>query len=195
MGAYMDYPNNFAASVDGVIINFSWDEVVDYTTEVYQILECDTPDGEYTSIGYAVHVLTYEWDYQTPNVLHYYKIKVVSPEESELSPYISVTTILLPPTSFLASWNSNNHAALSWVAAADAYSYDISYAVVTGGPYSTVTTTESTSYEWTGASTDTTYYFIIRTYANPPSGYSEDSAETMLLAKPPTSNLLFGFNF
>ncbi|MGE4190082.1 MAG: pre-peptidase C-terminal domain-containing protein, partial [Thermoanaerobaculia bacterium] len=65
------------------------------------------------------------------------------------------------PTGVSASSSSQTAASVSWSASSGATSYTISRATSSGGPYSAVGTSASTSFSDSGLSCNTTYYYVV----------------------------------
>src|SRR6185503_5062111 len=67
-----------------------------------------------------------------------------------------------PPTpTGLSATPGNGQVSLSWNASSGASSYNIKRATVSGGPYTTVGTTTSTSFTNTGLTNGTTFFFVV----------------------------------
>jgi fibronectin type 3 domain-containing protein len=81
---------------------------------------------------------------------------------------VSVTPVAGPctppaaPTGLSASAVSSSQINLSWTASAGATSYTVLRATTSGGPYSSVGTSASTSFSNTGLAASTTYYYVVQ---------------------------------
>lgn len=93
------------------------------------------------------------------------------------------TTLLVnlaAPASLTATPNGAGQIALSWPASVAATSYHVKRSLVSGGPYTTVACTSSTSYTDSAVTSGTTYYYVVSAAytANPDAGgESADSSE------------------
>jgi fibronectin type 3 domain-containing protein len=101
----------------------------------------------------------------------------------------STGTAPIAPTALTATGASSSRIDLGWTASADATSYTVKRASVSGGPYTTIGTGVScTSFSDTSLSYSTTYYYVVS--AGNLSGVSDNSAEipgtTLPPAIPPT---------
>lgn len=65
------------------------------------------------------------------------------------------------PTGVTASSSAQTTSSVSWTAASGATSYSISRATVSGGPYSAVGSSASTSFADSGLTCNTTYYYVV----------------------------------
>ena len=65
------------------------------------------------------------------------------------------------PTGLTATASGQTQVNLSWTAVAGATSYTVYRATTSGGPYSSVGTTSSTSFSNTGLACNTTYYYVV----------------------------------
>ena len=88
---------------------------------------------------------------------------------------------LVAPASLTATATGNvGEVALAWPASVGATSYDVKRATVSGGPYTTVACTTTTTYTDTGLLNGTTYYYVVSAaYSAGPNagGESVDSSE------------------
>ncbi len=75
--------------------------------------------------------------------------------------YASACTPPAAPTGLIATAISSSQINLSWTASSGATSYTISRATVSGGPYSSVGTSATTSFSNTGLAASTTYYYVV----------------------------------
>jgi PKD repeat protein len=99
------------------------------------------------------------------------------------------TTLLVnlgPPASLTATPNGAGQIALSWPASVLASSYHVKRSLTSGGPYTTVACTTSTSYTDSALVSGTTYYYVVSAAysANPNAGgESADSSEANATAQ------------
>ena len=108
----------------------------------------------------------------TPNTTYYFKVAAVSSSGTEgpMSSVVSATTLsgsntgLPAPTGLTATATSSSTVSLSWNAVSGAAGYDVYYSTSASGNYNYDWFTTSTSYNVTGLSAGTTYYFKISAY-------------------------------
>jgi fibronectin type 3 domain-containing protein len=107
--------------------------------------------------------------------------RLVSP-----STYVSATTwgtVPSTPSSVTASAQSSSSITVSWGSVSGASDYYIYRATSSGGTYSQITSTSSTSYTNTGLSSNTTYYYRVSAVNN----YGESSQSSYASATTTTS--------
>jgi hypothetical protein len=80
---------------------------------------------------------------------------------------------------------TSGQVALSWTAVSGANSYNVKRATVSGGPYTTVTNSTSTSYTDTGLVNGSTFYYVVTSVTS--QGESPNSAETAASTPPTTA--------
>ncbi len=103
------------------------------------------------------------------------------------SPAVNVSIIAAPPATppGLTATAGAGQVALSWTAVADATSYAVKRATVSGGPYVTVATRNTADYTDTNIVSDTTYFYVVS--ATNVVGQSANSAEASATPASPTS--------
>jgi PA14 domain/Fibronectin type III domain len=93
------------------------------------------------------------------------------------TPFVLPPVIPPAPTNLVAE-SGNSQVRLTWAASAQAASYSVRRATVSGGPYTTVATNVGfVSYTDTGLVNDTIYYYVVRAVNS--LGESLDSAEVL----------------
>ncbi|HEX4954240.1 MAG TPA: pre-peptidase C-terminal domain-containing protein [Thermoanaerobaculia bacterium] len=92
------------------------------------------------------------------------------------------------PTGFSASATSQTQINLSWTASSGATSYTILRSTASGGPYSSVGTSSTTSFSNTGLSCNTTYYYVVT--ASNGTCSSGNSAQAQATTQACTGNVL-----
>ncbi len=93
---------------------------------------------------------------------------------------------LAAPTGLTANTVSSSQINLSWNASSNAASYNVKRATVSGGPYTTIATGDtSTSYSDTGLSPSTTYYYVVSAVNGSESPNSSQASATTLPVPPP----------
>ncbi|HLP76915.1 MAG TPA: carbohydrate-binding protein, partial [Candidatus Paceibacterota bacterium] len=84
----------------------------------------------------------------------------------------------------------NGQATLTWVASANATSYNVKRSTTNGGPYTIIANTGTTGCTDSGITNGITYYYVVS--ALNPAGESDSSAPTALVSRPPVSLSLAG---
>src|SRR5262249_52408933 len=97
-----------------------------------------------------------------------------------------------PPPTGVTATPGNTQVALSWTASTGTTSYNVKRATVSGGPYTTVTSTSATGYTDPGLSNGTTYYYVITAVnASGESGNSSQvNATPQAIAPAPPTGLI-----
>jgi subtilisin-like proprotein convertase family protein len=92
------------------------------------------------------------------------------------------------PTNVVATATSSTRIALTWDAVVGATSYEIDRSEVAGGPYGDTRTVTTNSYDNTGRTPDTTYYYVVRAVGvgGTSANSAEASAHTPALPAAPT---------
>ncbi|HEX3130515.1 MAG TPA: proprotein convertase P-domain-containing protein [Thermoanaerobaculia bacterium] len=83
-----------------------------------------------------------------------------------------------PPTGVTATSASASSINVSWTASAGATSYNILRSTTSGGPYTQVGTSATTSFPDTGLSCNTTYYYVVQAVGACASGNSAQASAT-----------------
>jgi uncharacterized protein YxeA len=113
------------------------------------------------------------------NTTYYYKVSAYNYYgEGSLSSYASATTsgtTPSAPSSVSASAQSASSITVSWGSVSGASGYYVYRATSSGGTYSLVDSTSSTSYTDTGLSSDTIYYYKVSAYNGNGEGSMSDS--------------------
>ncbi len=99
------------------------------------------------------------------------------------------------PTGLTASAVSSSQINLSWTASAGATSYNVYRSTVSGGPYSSVGSSATTSFSNTGLAASTTYYYVVRAVNVCESGNSNQASATTLPGPSCTTTTLYNHNF
>ncbi len=162
-----------ATAVSTTAINLTWTPVPGAAG--YSVERATTSGGPYTAIG-APNAAAFDDTGLTTATTYYYVVQATaSPVTSVLSVEVSATTSLATPTGVAATAVSPSEIDLTWSPVTRATGYDVERATVSGGPYTTVGSSASTSFADTGLRSATAYFYVIN--ATAPSVTSAASTE------------------
>ncbi len=99
------------------------------------------------------------------------------------------------PTGLTATAVSSSQINLSWTAVAGASSYNVYRSTTSGGPYSNVGSSATTSFSNTGLSASTTYYYVVRAVASCESANSNQASATTQAGGACTTQTLYTNGF
>lgn len=180
---YPDAPSELAAEAQSnTEIVVTWND--NSNNETGFVLEWSTTSGSgYTTINIATDVVSYEHSGLSPGTVYYYRIKAVrNTAESSYSAEASTITTLAPPTNLGASTVSSSQINLTWD---DNSSIETGYAIerstTQGSGYSVIHTTAANveSYNNTGLTENTTYYYRVQAIGSAVnSAYSDEASAT-----------------
>ena len=168
-----------ATAVSPFEVDLSWTAVSGATGYVVQ--RATTSGGPYTTVGSPTSTSFANLSL-SPATTYYYVVKATAGSvSSALSVEVPATTQLGTPTGVLATPVSTSEIDLTWTAVTGATGYAVLRSTTSGGPYTAIGTPTSTSFNNTGLSAATTYYYVIRaTAGSVTSGLStEKSSETL----------------
>ncbi|HYG38138.1 MAG TPA: fibronectin type III domain-containing protein, partial [Cytophagales bacterium] len=179
--------NLTATTASSTQINLSWDN--NATNETGYIIEGGTTaGGPYTQIATTgANVTTYQNTGLSGNTTYYYIVKATnsagassaSNEASATTP--AVVTVPPAPANLTATAISSTRIDLEWDDTPNETGYIIERGTTTGGPYTEIATTGAnvTTYQNTGLSGSTTYYYVVRAENSAgPSGASNEAGAT-----------------
>ena len=139
-------------------VTLSWSAVPSATGYILQV--ATTPGGPYSYLA-TVSYLTYTDYGQADNTTYYYVVAATNPGgTSANSPEASATTSPAPPTA-LTAIAGNTQVTIGWTAAAAATSYVILRGTASGGPYTTVGTSDGTTFTDNSLINSATYYYVV----------------------------------
>ena len=151
-------------------LNLSWsDGSGSGSTDSYTIDRSLSSMSGYSQIASGVTATSYNDTGLSAGTRYYYRIKAVNTEGS--SAYSSIAnrfTLPIQVGGLSASAVSNTQINLSWNNPTGTEAgYKIERSTSSGSGYSQIATTTSTSYNATGLTLNTTYYFRVRAYTDP----------------------------
>jgi fibronectin type 3 domain-containing protein len=142
----------------------------------YTILRAPGGTTTFTSVGTTATTSASDSGL-TPNTPYVYAVSAQNASGTSANATVNATTAPVPPTGLTAS-ASNHHVTLSWTAAAGAGSggYRVLRSATSGGPYSSIGTSSTTSYTDTFLTNGSTYYYVVHTIGG--AGESSNSNQT-----------------
>ena len=158
-------PASLAATAGNAQVALSWPASVSATN--YHVKRALFSGGPYTTVACAT-ATNYTDTGLTNGTSYYYVVSAgyssgfdgggesVDSSEASATPQGAP----LAPTGLTAT-PGNTQVALSWTASAGATSYNVKRATVSGGPYTIIAGSNSTSYTDTGLTNGTTYYYVV----------------------------------
>lgn len=165
-------PTGLAATGKIQEIDLSW--TASAYASSYNVKRSSSNGGPYTTIASGVTSTNYNNTGLSDGATYYYVVTAVNLSgESSNSTQASATTTLTTPgavTGLVAVANSDQ-VTLTWNAVANATSYTISRANVSGGPYTVIASgVATTSYVNAGLTNGTTYYYVVAAVNNAGTG-------------------------
>ena len=144
-------------------INLSWTDKAGVAS--YSVKRSTTNGGPYTIVASGVKGTSYSDSGLTGSTPYYYVVSAVNGTgESSNSAQATATTpaptLPLAPSS-LTAMPGNNQVVLNWNSSAEAASYNVKRATVSGGSYTTINSPTATTYTDPTAVNGTTYYYAI----------------------------------
>jgi fibronectin type 3 domain-containing protein len=166
-------------------VNLSWSAASGVSG--YEIYRSTSSTGTYTKIA-TTSSTSYTNTSLNTGTTYYYKIRAYKSGTpttfSSFSPVVSAKPSISIPTSVKAVSSSYNSIKTSWAAVSGASGYEIYRATSSTGSYSRVGTTTSTSFTNSSLSTNTPYYYKVRTYRNVGSSKVYSNFSSIISAKP-----------
>ncbi|TRX11278.1 LamG-like jellyroll fold domain-containing protein [Flavobacterium gawalongense] len=148
-----------ASIVNTTQIKLNWTASVNATS--YSVKRSLTPGGTYTTIQTGITGTTFTDVAPTPEVNNYYVITALTGNnESGTSNEVFESVPPAIPGRPVAT-NHNDRISLTWDTALGASSYKVKRGTVSGGPYTTIATVSTNSYEDTNVTSGNPYYYVV----------------------------------
>nr|WP_315247274.1 LamG-like jellyroll fold domain-containing protein [uncultured Flavobacterium sp.] len=148
-----------ASIVNTTQIRLSWTASVNANS--YSLKHSLTPGGPYTTIQTGITGTSFIDVTPTPEVNNYYVITALTgDQESGISAEVFASVPPAIPGNLVAI-NQNNSVRLVWDTALGANSYKVKRGTVSGGPYTTIATVSTNSYQDTNVTNASPYYYVV----------------------------------
>ncbi|MEO7101160.1 MAG: LamG-like jellyroll fold domain-containing protein [Luteolibacter sp.] len=155
-------PATLTAAPGNATVSLAWSAASG--ADSYSVKRATVTGGPYTVVASGITATSYSDTGVTNGTSYYYVVSSVNlGGESGPSPEASATPVAPPAApSGLAATPGNASASLSWNSVAEAVGYRVKRGTVSGGPYTTVSgDITSTSYNDTGLTNGTIYYYVV----------------------------------
>lgn len=184
-------PTGLAASPGDEQVTLTWNAVD--TAQYYEVFRSDTPGGPYAPIvsEYGNPVVAYETSFtdeylQNGRTYYYVVTAVNSAGSSGYSNEASATPQLPPPPAAptgLSAAAGDARVLLTWNGVTRADFYQVKRSATAGGPYTLLGSTYWPSFEDTGLTNGTRYYYVATAVGR--GGESPNSSEVSAVPTPP----------
>ncbi len=181
-------PANLTATPGNAMVTLAWTASTGATG--YNVKRATTSGGPYTQLA-APTSPTYVDSSVTNGTAYYYVVSALNAAgESANSAQASATPAAtgVPPAAptNLAATAGDTQVSLTWSASSGATSYNVKRSLISGGPYTQIAASTSTSYTDTALTNGTTYYYVVSAINS--AGESANSAQVVAVpsaANPP----------
>jgi autotransporter-associated beta strand protein len=148
-----------ASIVNTTQIKLSW--TASANANSYSVKHSLTSAGPYTTIQTGITGTSFIDVAPTPEVNNYYVVTALTgDQESGISDEVFASVPPAIPGNLVAT-NQNNSVSLVWDTALGANSYKVKRGTVSGGPYTTIATVSTNSYEDTNVTNANPYYYVV----------------------------------
>jgi len=157
-------PATLTATPGNATVALIWNEA--QGADSYNVKRATNSGGPYATLASGLTATSYSDTSAVNGTTYYYIVTATNlGGESETSPEASATPVAPPiaPTG-LAATSGNATATLTWSPVAGASGYRLKRATTSGGPYALVTESNATSFEDSGLTNGTTYYYVVSAY-------------------------------
>jgi hypothetical protein len=168
------FPNGLTATAGYGQVALSW--LASGGATYYNIKRSFVPGGPYTNVLATSTTTGYTDTNVVDGMTYYYVVSAANTGgESGNSPEASATPMFSPVPTFVSVTTNYGLVGLTWSSSSGATSYNLKRAHSSGGPYTIIAHPTSTTYNDTGVTNGTTYYYVVS--AVNPGGESTNSAE------------------
>ena len=159
-------PASLTATAGNAKVSLSWPASVGANS--YTVKRAMVSGGPYVTVGCST-TTSYSDSGLQAGTTYYYVVSAQytggpdaggASADSVEANATSLAAVPLPPTGLKAT-PGNTQIALSWNGSSGATTYNVNRATVSGGPYTPIASTTSTSYPDTGLTNGTTYYYVV----------------------------------
>jgi subtilase family serine protease len=154
-------PSNLVATAGNAQVSLTWSAGTGATG--YNIKRATVSGGPYTTVGTST-TTSFTNSGLTNGTTYYYVVTSTNTagesgnsNQASATPNVSVPSA---PTNLVAT-AGNAQVSLTWTGSSGATSYNVKDATTSGGPYTTVGSTSSTSLTVSGLTNGTTYFFVV----------------------------------
>ncbi len=178
-------PAGVAATAGDAEVTLTWTASMGATG--YNVKRSSTKGGPYTNLS-APTAATYKDSSVTNGTTYYYVVSALNAAgESANSTEASATpkgpTAPPPVTTGLTATAGDSSIALTWTASAGASTYNVKRSTTSGGPYTQIASSTSTTYTDAPLTNGTTYYYVVSSVNS--FGESANSAQASATPSPP----------
>ena len=172
-------PTGLTATPGNTLVVLNWNAASGATS--YNVKRSTTSGGPYTTVASPTST-GYTNTGLVNGKTYYYVVSAVNGGgQSANSSQVSVAPVAPPPVpGGLHATAGNAQVALTWNASSGATSYNVKSATTSGGPYTTIANSTSTSYTDTSSVNGTTYYYVVSALK----GISESTNSSQVSATP-----------
>jgi subtilase family serine protease len=154
-------PTGLVATAGNGQVSLTWTASSGATS--YNVKRATTSGGPYSTVGTST-TASFTNTGLANGTTYYYVVTAVNSagESGNSNQALATPNVSLPaaPTGLTAT-AGNAQVSLTWTASTGATSYNVKRATTSGGPYSTVGSSASTSFTNTGLTNGTTYYYVV----------------------------------